>query len=58
MSEGSNRSPARPALDERRHGDGKNRVDRLGRELSGYYLLGFEPSDAIAPAASDASRCR
>jgi len=28
------------------NGDGKIAFDRLGRELSGYYLLGFEPSDA------------
>lgn len=27
-------------------GDGKIAFDRLGRELSGYYLLGFEPTDA------------
>ncbi len=27
-------------------GDGKIAFDRLGRELSGYYLLGFEPSEA------------
>jgi VWFA-related protein len=27
-------------------GDGTSAFDRLGRELSGYYLLGFEPSDA------------
>jgi VWFA-related protein len=40
------------------NGDGKIAFDRLGRELSGYYLLGFEPNEAIAPAASGASRCR
>lgn len=28
------------------NGDGKIAFDRLGRELSGYYLLGFEPTDA------------
>jgi len=28
------------------NGDGKIAFDRLGRELSGYYLLGFEPNDA------------
>ena len=28
------------------NGDGKIAFDRLGRELSGYYLLGFEPSEA------------
>jgi tetratricopeptide (TPR) repeat protein len=28
------------------NGDGKIQFDRLGRELSGYYLLGFEPNDA------------
>jgi VWFA-related protein len=27
-------------------GDGKIAFDRLGRELSGYYLIGFEPTDA------------
>ena len=27
-------------------GDGALAFDRLGRELSGYYLLGFEPTDA------------
>ena len=27
-------------------GDGSNAYDRLGRELSGYYLLGFEPTEA------------
>lgn len=27
-------------------GDGATAFDRLGRELSGYYLLGFEPTDA------------
>ena len=27
-------------------GDGKIAFDRLGRELSGYYLLGFEPTEA------------
>ena len=27
-------------------GDGGPAFDRLGRELSGYYLLGFEPTDA------------
>jgi VWFA-related protein len=27
-------------------GDGSNAFDRLGRELSGYYLLGFEPTEA------------
>ena len=27
-------------------GDGKIAFDRLGRELSGYYLLGFEPNEA------------
>jgi VWFA-related protein len=27
-------------------GDGAIAFDRLGRELSGYYLLGFEPTDA------------
>ena len=26
--------------------DGQQAFDRLGRELSGYYLLGFEPTDA------------
>ena len=26
-------------------GDGKIAFDRLGRELSGYYLIGFEPTD-------------
>jgi VWFA-related protein len=28
------------------NGDGKIAFDRLGRELSGYYLLGFEPNEA------------
>lgn len=28
------------------NGDGKIAFDRLGRELSGYYLLGFEPTEA------------
>ena len=28
------------------NGDGTIAFDRLGRELSGYYLLGFEPSEA------------
>ena len=28
------------------NGDGQIAFDRLGRELSGYYLIGFEPSDA------------
>ncbi len=28
------------------NGDGKLAFDRLGRELSGYYLLGFEPTEA------------
>jgi VWFA-related protein len=28
------------------NGDGQIAFDRLGRELSGYYLLGFQPSDA------------
>lgn len=28
------------------NGDGQIAFDRLGRELSGYYLLGFEPSEA------------
>ena len=28
------------------NGDGKMAFDRLGRELSGYYLLGFEPNEA------------
>src|SRR5687768_10468187 len=27
-------------------GSGEAQFDRLGRELSGYYLLGFEPTDA------------
>jgi hypothetical protein len=27
-------------------GDGAAAFDRLGRELSGYYLIGFEPTDA------------
>src|SRR4030095_7437306 len=27
-------------------GDGTIAFDRLGREVSGYYLLGFEPNDA------------
>ena len=27
-------------------GDGAIAFDRLGRELSGYYLLGFEPTEA------------
>ena len=28
------------------NGDGNIAFDRLGRELSGYYLIGFEPTDA------------
>lgn len=28
------------------NGDGKIAFDRLGRELSGYYLLGFEPTES------------
>ena len=28
------------------NGDGQIAFDRLGRELSGYYLLGFEPSES------------
>jgi VWFA-related protein len=28
------------------NGDGKIAFDRLGRELSGYYLIGFEPTEA------------
>lgn len=28
------------------NGDGRIAFDRLGRELSGYYLLGFEPTEA------------
>lgn len=28
------------------NGDGATQFDRLGRELSGYYLIGFEPTDA------------
>lgn len=28
------------------NGDGKSAFDRLGRELSGYYLLGFEPTES------------
>ncbi|HWI18771.1 MAG TPA: hypothetical protein VNT81_13550, partial [Vicinamibacterales bacterium] len=28
------------------NGDGRVAFDRLGRELSGYYLLGFEPTEA------------
>jgi VWFA-related protein len=28
------------------NGDGRIAFDRLGRELSGYYLLGFEPNEA------------
>lgn len=28
------------------NGDGSTAFDRLGRELSGYYLLGFEPTEA------------
>ena len=28
------------------NGDGQIAFDRLGRELSGYYLLGFEPTEA------------
>jgi VWFA-related protein len=28
------------------NGDGKTAFDRLGRELSGYYLLGFEPLES------------
>lgn len=28
------------------NGDGKMAFDRLGRELSGYYLLGFEPTES------------
>ena len=37
---------ANPRIDEHVTGDGKIAFDRLGRELSGYYLIGFEPTDA------------